>query len=499
MTLPIALAIVFFLFNIFFVLAEFALVRVQVPRIEIMAGKGIRRAGLVLSMVKNLDRYLSAVQLGVTMCTIGLGWVGEPAISRVLTRHLADLPLTVAYSGAVSVALSFILITYFQIVFAELVPRSVAINNAENIMLWVAVPLQVFSNIFRFPIFVMTKSSLWITSVLGVPPVGEHEQVFSEEEMRLILGTSQDKGMMPLDRFLLLENLFDFGSLRVRDAMTPRDKIDFLALNRSWEENRYVLNLHRFSRYPLTISDLDHVVGYVHIKDLAFQASDSAGLDMFKKPVSFVGENEPLQAMLKTMSGQGKPFYLVTDASKRVTGLITLEDVLEELVGEIHDEFDVPHKWALNEYLRPEHVELDLKGGTAGEAIRALCDRMKGLHPDLDAEAVTKAVLQRESLLATAIGKGVAVPHARLAKLERPVVVIGRSARPIGFNAPDKTPVRLLFMLLTPASAPMFQLRLLSRVATLMSNAALRKQLFKVKTASAFVDTLRTSESLLSG
>ncbi len=210
-------------------------------------------------------------------------------------------------------------------------------------------------------------------------------------------------------------------------------------------------------------------------------------------------ESDPLPTVFKTMLAKGLHMVCVKDGAGRVTGLLTLEDIVEELLGEIHDEFDIPQAWSLHQLLTPAHLDLDLKADGPQQAIRALLEKLRDVHPGLNVEAVFKAVWEREAGLSTGIGKGVAVPHARLAELDRPCVLIGRSAKPIAFPHPDKTPVRLVFLLLTPASSPRDQIRLLSRVAVLNSHESLRRRLLRVKTPEQFLETLRTSESLLTG
>jgi mannitol/fructose-specific phosphotransferase system IIA component (Ntr-type) len=199
------------------------------------------------------------------------------------------------------------------------------------------------------------------------------------------------------------------------------------------------------------------------------------------------------------MTTQGKHLMLVKDGQGKISGLITLEDLLEELVGEIHDEFDIPQAWSLHSLITPSHVILDLKAETLQQAITQLTHRLKQLHPELDAAYVLKALGEREAYIPTPAAKGVAFPHARLYSIDRPIVAVGRCQKPIAMVTRDKIPVRLIFLILTSTAAPMQQLRILSRVATLASHETLRKQLLRAKTPAHFLEIVRTSESILVG
>ncbi len=498
MTLHFLAALCFLACNIFFVLAEFSLVKANRPRLEVMRSEGRTRASIVLSMMDNLDNYLSAIQIGVTISTLALGWAGEPAVAEFVNRNWAWPALLRPYSYPLTTFISFSLVIYIQIVFAELVPRYVAIQQAERLALWVALPLSAFYKALRFPIMFMAKSSKFVARLIGFRPVGEHKEVFTEEEVRVLLGMSQEKGLLPLDRLLLIENLFDFEDLKARDAMVPKDKIVFLSTAKTWDENEQTLVKYHFSRYPLGNPDLDQLAGFVHVKDLALQGAGVPELREVARPLANVDESMSLQPLLKTMMSQGKHIVTVTKNNKLV-GLITLEDVVEEILGEILDEFDAPNAWSFQNLLTADVIDLDFKATSTLEVVRSLLLRLKTVNPGLDMRAVEAAVMLRESQLSTAIGRGVAVPHARVIGLEHAMVAIGRSKHPLPFNSPDKVPVRLTFLILTPAAAPLEQMRILARVATLAKNETLLKQLMRAKTALQFLDVIRTSESIVVG
>lgn len=411
MTIQLISALVFLILNIFFVLAEFALVRTQTARVEVMHAKGVPGSGLALKMLRNLESYLSAIQIGVTICTLGLGWLGEPAVSRFIIAAVDRNGALGAYTATVGTVVSFLLIMYFQIVFAELVPRNIAIQKAETIAVLLAYPLEVYKRLVQIPNWLLAKSASLITSALGFSPSGAVEQIYSEAEVRVMLGASQEKGLLPLDRLLLIENLFDLSTLKVRDAMVPREKIVHLSTARSWEDNKTVLHSNHFSRYPLADPDIDHISGIVHVKDLA-SFTEEPRLTDIKRKVITVQDSEPLQPLLKTMATQGR-HMMIAMRGLRVSGLITMEDVLEEIVGEIHDEFDAPMAWSLHGLLNPDLIDLDLRTTAPRECVETVANRIKEVH-NVDPLPVIRAVLERETQLPTAIGQGVAVPHARL-------------------------------------------------------------------------------------
>jgi CBS domain containing-hemolysin-like protein len=493
-------ALAFLCLNIVFVMVEYALVRIPASRVELLVRQGERRALLIQNMLRNLDNYLSAVQLGITIASLGLGWLGQPGLARFLHAVLGSLIPGAALetlAHGMSLAVAFAALTFFQIVLGELIPRTIAIQKVDAVALFFAWPFEVFYRVFRMPINLMARTSKGILRLLGFRPAAEHEQAFSEEEIRILLGTSQEKGILPLDRLLVMENLFDFSSLRGKDAMVPRERIVYLSRAKSWEENMQTIRSKRFSRYPLCETDLTQVLGIVHLKDVVLAGGPSSpDLVKIKRETSVFIETEPLPSLFKMMMGKGKHMVLLRDSAGKITGLITLEDILEELVGEIHDEFDLPGAWSLNTLLTAEHLELDLKTDSAKEVIRSLLRRLGGV---IDLDATHAAVWERETGFPTGIGKGIAVPHARLPGLDRSYVLIGRGARPLGFVNPDGVPVRLVFLLLTPAAAPMEQIRLLSRIALLGSSESLRRRLMKAKTPEQFLEILRTSETLLAG
>lgn len=485
-----------------FVLAEFALVRVRASKVEVLARKGSPTGLMLQEMLRNLDVYLSAAQFGITMASLGLGWIGEPTVARILERYLAALPVEMPDSilHGVSFFFAFGTITFLHILFGELVPRSIAIQKAETMIFWTALPLKLFTEVFRLPIVGLAGLSMWILQLFRLKPASETEAHMSEDELRLLLGTSEEAGVS-LERLMLLENIFDFGTAKVSEAMVPQYRVAYLSLAKTWEENLNVIRSRRFSRYPLCETDLDTVLGVVHLKDILFQlfAHPNTPIDLraLRRDIVEVAPSESLQKLLKTFPDRGIQLAVVRNPTGGVAGIVALEDILEELVGEIHDEYDLPQAWSLMDVLVPQAVRIGLDVQDRQELVRYMIARLKEAHPGLDGEEAVKVVWEREEKFSSAVGHGVAVPHGRLPNLERPLVALARAPRGFPFPAPDKVPVRLVFLILTPTASPVAQLKILARIASLVSNENLRRRMLRAKTEEHLIDILRTADTVL--
>jgi len=486
--------------NACFVLLEFSLVRVRASRIEMLARRGNSRAIRVQEVLGHLDVHLAAIQLGITIIGLALGWLGEPALAKWLGEWLASVPLALPPKiiHGMSFGVALFALAFVQIVFGELVPRFIGIQKAEIIALWGVPPLRLFLLIFRIPIAFMSFCAVSIVKMFGMKPAADTESIVSEEEMRILLGETQEKGTFPLERLLLLENLFDLGSAKVSEAMIPVDKVAFLSLKKTWEENLAMIRARRFSRYPLCEDGMESAIGMVHVKDLLLRAEGGPpDLRKLRRDISVVAEADSLEKLLKSFPDKGIHMALVGGSAKTPVGLLTLEDILEEIVGEVHDEFDLPQAWSLMDVVVASAVTVAPGGVDRQEAIAQLLAKLKEAFPDLNDAEVFKAVWDRELKFSSAVGRGVAVPHARLANLSRPMVVVGRFAKPIAFPSLDNVPVRLVFLVLTPAGAPIVQLKVLARIASLAINENLRRKLLRAKTSEAMLEILRTADTLL--
>lgn len=487
--------------NALFVLMEFALVKVRASRIEVLARKGDIRALSVQDIQTRLDDYLAAIQVGITVIALALGWVGEPVLAAWVGARLRELPwvLPPQVILALSFAVGLGVLSWAHIVFGELVPRSIGIQLAETVSLWGAYPLRIFVLFFKIPTEFMSFCSVSILKLLGLKSAAATESVLSVEEMRILLGETQEKGALPLERLFLLENLFDFGSAKVSEAMVPREKMAVLSLKKTWEENLETIRSRRFSRYPLCEDGQDSVIGMVHVKDLVLKAEAGQPTDLkrLRRDLAEVRDSDPLEKLLKYFPDKGIHMALVRDGLGSAAGLLTLEDIVEELVGEVHDEFDLPQAWSLMNVIVPGAVAVGLLSPDRRTAISELMGRLSAACPELKSAEAFQAVWDREMKFSSAVGRGVAVPHGRLLNLERPMVALGRFAKPVPFPSPDNAPVRLVFLILTPAGTPVIQLKVLGRIAALVTNENLRRKLLRAKTAESLLEILRTADTML--
>lgn len=333
------------LLNAFFVAAEFAIVKMRATRIEELVQEGHLLAGSARKAVENLDSYLSATQLGITLASLGLGWIGEPAFARLLEPGLVAIGVTseaVIHSIALTVA--FTTITFLHIVLGELAPKSLAIQNTETVVLWVAVPMRVFHAVFYPLLWILNATATRILRSIGIRPAGPDEIAHSEEELRIILAESAKVGTFSPTKRRLLENIFNYTQRTAQEVMIPRAEIAYLSLARTWDENLEVMKSTEHTRYPLCTLSLDHVVGMLHVKDLFVDgdATITTSEDLLnrKREILFVPETMTLDQLQRQFQQRRTHMAVVVDEYGGTAGLVTMEDVLEELVGEIQDEFD---------------------------------------------------------------------------------------------------------------------------------------------------------------
>lgn len=325
--------------NAFFVATEFAIVRVRTTRIDELVAKGVRRAAATRTVLQDLNAYLSACQLGITLASLALGWVGESA------THLLE-PLVTGLgswagvtSRSIASVLAFVSITVLHVVVGEQAPKTVAIERAEGVALLVAWPIRVF-HFLLFPfIWAMNALSNLSVRALGLSPVAEGSLAHSEEELRMILSVSQRSGTLPEAHAQLLENALDFTERAVRQIMVPRTDIVWLDARRPYEENVRVVRESAHTRYPLCEGDVDHVVGVLNLKDLFLQPPGTDLRKLARKPI-FVPDGVSIDRVLRQFQRSRTHLAVVIDEYGGTSGVVTIEDVLEELIGEIQDEFD---------------------------------------------------------------------------------------------------------------------------------------------------------------
>lgn len=339
------LAVILFLvvLNGFFVAAEFAIVKVRSSQLEALDESGEKRALFARHVVAHLDAYLSATQLGITLASLGLGWVGEPFLARMIEPLFLLAGVSSAtVIHAFSFTIAFALITFLHIVLGELAPKSLAIRRSVVTTLWVARPLGMFYVIFRPAIYFLNGTANWVLKhAFKLKPVSEHELSHSEEELRLILDESEKSDEVSTLGRDILVNALDMRRRVVRDIMTPRGEVVSLDLEESFEGNVTKALASRHTRFPLVRGHLDNTLGLIHVKDLVPMMRESdADLMRIKREIIPVPEMMPLEKLLNLFLTKHEHLAVVVDEYGGTVGIVTLENVLEELVGEIQDEFD---------------------------------------------------------------------------------------------------------------------------------------------------------------
>ena len=329
--------------NGFFVAAEFAIVKVRGSQLEALDETGEKRAAFARHVVAHLDAYLSATQLGITLASLGLGWVGEPFLARMVEPVFARFGVTAdAAVHAFSFTVAFAMITFLHIVLGELAPKSLAIRKSLATTLWVARPLGLFYVIFKPAIWFLNGTANKVLKyVFRLEPVGEHELAHSEEELRLILDESEKSDEVSTLGRDILVNALDMRRRVVRDIMTPRGEVVSLDLEESFEHNVKKALESRHTRFPLCRGHLDNTVGLIHIKELVPMMRDpQPDLMRIRRDVINVPEMLQLEKLLNLFLTKHAHLAVVVDEYGGTVGMVTLENVLEELVGDIQDEFD---------------------------------------------------------------------------------------------------------------------------------------------------------------
>ena len=329
--------------NGFFVASEFAIVKVRSSQLEALEATGDRKARRAIEVTENLDAYLSATQLGITLASLALGWVGEPFLAGLVGPMLASFAITSEpLARTLTVGIAFGIITFLHIVLGELAPKSIAIAKPVPTTVWVSVPLGFFYQLFRPAIWFLNGAATWVLQkILRIRPLSERELAHSEEELRVILTESEDaKQVTPIGKEILM-NALDLRKRVVRDITTPRKEVVFLNTEDSFDENLARAIQSRHTRFPLCDGHLDNAIGLVHIKDLLSQMREpSPNLTKIRRDLLPVPEMMPLERLLTFFLSKHAHIALVLDEYGGTVGVVTLDNVLEEIVGDIQDEFD---------------------------------------------------------------------------------------------------------------------------------------------------------------
>jgi len=472
-------ALVLVFLNGFFVMAEFALVKVRTTRIHELARAGNRIAELTLRLIQRMDVYLAACQLGITIASLALGWIGERAFARLLEPLLPSVA-----RHSIAVASAFVMVTFLHITLGEQVPKLLAVSRAERAVLFAARPLRWFYFVLFLPLWLLNTVSNGVLRLLRVPPVTETEIAHSEEELRMILGASHEQGQFTLSRLLMMENILDFGTLQVRDAMTPAAQATVLDVAQPWSENLERIRRSMRSRYPLVRPNRPRMESAVHIKDIAIALGTTLqppDLAKLARPSFVVRGDLSLESLLTQFHQRGSHLAIVEDEKGAWKGLVTLEDVIEELIGTIRDEFAAVKEERLLDLVPEAAIELELEAATKEEAIRKLARVLARAVPALDVDGLALAVLKRENLASTGLGNGIAIPHARFAGLPRAAAAFARSPG-LDFGCLDGKPAQILFLVATPPHDEGAHVRVLAKISRLLSSDYLRERLLRAKT-----------------
>ena len=337
--------IAFLLFsNGFFVASEFSMVKVRKTRIEQLVNEGNFNAKLALEALKDLDKFIAAVQLGVTISSIGLGWVGEGTLARIIEPLFVFLPgasQTIA-THTVSASIAFGLITFFHVVLGELIPKSIALEYTEKTALWVARPMQVLTFIFNPFIWLLNGFGNLVLKILNIPHSHKGSLVHSTEELDMLVNASFDGGELNETEKDMLHNVFKFSDLTAKQVMIPRTDMVCIPSDMSLDELNKLATENQYTRYPVYEEDIDHITGLVHVKDLYSLAikDETCPISKIQREILLVPETITMDNLVLEFKKRKGQMAIVVDEFGGTSGLITLEDVLEEIFGEVQDEFD---------------------------------------------------------------------------------------------------------------------------------------------------------------
>ncbi|MGI8350934.1 hemolysin family protein [Niallia circulans] len=326
----------------FFVGAEFAVVKIRMTRVDQLIAEGNKKAIMAKKVASELDYYLSACQLGITVTALGLGALGKPAIEQLLYPIFNLLNASPSVASVASYAIAFALVTFLHVVVGEMAPKTLAIQFAEKLTLLLAPPLYWFGKVMKPFIWALNGSAQVVLRLMGIKPA-KHEQAYSEEELKIVMTQSYQGGEIDQTELEYMENVFSFDERVAKDIMVPRTELVTLNKDMSYEEIVKVLDEHNYTRYPVTEDgDKDHIIGVVNVKKMLTQMAwgRNRQLDEFVRDLPVVLEVTRLQDALLKMQQERVHMLLVIDEYGGTSGILAMEDILEELVGEIRDEFD---------------------------------------------------------------------------------------------------------------------------------------------------------------
>lgn len=330
--------------NAFFVAAEFAIVKVRTTQIQPLADKNNKRAKITVKILSNLDAYLSASQVGITMTSLGLGWVGEPVTAKLLSPIFIWFGMTNEQTiHTLSIIVGFIFLTFLHISLGEQAPKMLAIKSPKSVSLIVAIPLNLFYITFKPIVWMLNHAANFILRLIGIQQVPDSERINSEEELRLLISEGRKSGAIDQTEHQLIEKIFEFNDKQASEIMVPRNHMIAINLEDSREEIFQKVTEEGFSRIPVYKETIDNIVGIIYTKDLisASEHRELIALMDIIRPAFFVSSTKQIGNLLKEMQRNKVHMAIVVDEYGGVEGLVTIEDIIEEIVGEIQDEYDV--------------------------------------------------------------------------------------------------------------------------------------------------------------
>lgn len=325
-----------------FVGSEFSIIRVRMSRIDQLVSEGHKNAILTKKIISNLDYYLSACQLGITVTALGLGWLGEPTVERLLHPVFENFGIEEPTASILSFIIAFTVITFLHVVIGELAPKTLAIQYAEKMAFVFARPLYLFGVILAPFIWLMNGSARLLLRAFGIEPAA-HEQAHSEEELKIIMTKSYHSGEINQTELSYMQNIFSFDERLAKDIMLPRTQMETISLEMSHDDLMEIVRDHQYTRYPVTEKgDKDDILGFINVKEMLTNYTYQQDLNdsIVVHDIPFVHDMAPIQDVLLKMQKDHVHMAIVVDEYGGTAGVITMEDILEEIVGEIRDEFD---------------------------------------------------------------------------------------------------------------------------------------------------------------
>ena len=349
----------------FFVASEFAIIRVRSSRIDQLIEDGNKSAIVTKKVISNLDEYLSACQLGITITALGLGWLGEPTIKHFLEPLFLQINIPASITHVLSLVIAFAAITFLHVVVGELAPKTLAIQKAEIVSLVTARPLIMFYKVMYPVIWALNGAARLTTRMLGLKEASEHELAHTEEELRIILSESYKSGEINQSEFKYVNKIFEFDNRIAKEIMVPRTEMISLSKDDTLETFLKVVQEEKFTRYPIIDGDKDHIIGMVNIKEILTdiimdREMASKTLEAYIRPIIRVIDTVPIHDLLVKMQKDRIHMAILMDEYGGTSGLVTVEDILEEIVGEIRDEFDMDEV-PMVQKVKEDHYIIDSK------------------------------------------------------------------------------------------------------------------------------------------